>query len=81
VFPAAFGTNDDYIVGMSVKEDINYNETILYVPNKLLITVERALSSEIGFIFKNHDNIFKVNEDHEYLILILFILYEFSKHN
>ena len=55
------------------------NEAFIFIPNKCLITVERALSSEIGFIFENHDNLFKANEDRDFYILAVFLLFEFEK--
>lgn len=64
-------------MGSAAKEDIKHNEAFLYVPNKCLITVERARSSEIGFIFENHDNVFKATEDRDFLILLVFMMYEF----
>jgi hypothetical protein len=41
--------------------------------------VERARSSEIGFIFDNHESIFKADENREYLILLIFMIYEHQK--
>ena len=76
----AFGTNDqDVLIGCSAKENIEKNEAIVYVPNKLLITVERARTSEIGFVFDNHESIFKATTDRDTLTLILFVMYEQSK--
>jgi hypothetical protein len=77
IYPAAFGTNDmNALRGVAVKEDIKHNEAIIFVPNKLLISVERAESSEIGFVFRNHDNVFKGNADKDFLILSVFIMFE-----
>ncbi len=73
-YPAVFGEG---LVGARAKEDIAQNEVFVYVPNKVLITVERARSHpEIGHIFQNHDSIFKANEDRDFLTLLIFIMYE-----
>jgi hypothetical protein len=66
-------------MGSAVKEPINHNEAFVYIPNKCLITVERARSSEIGFIFDNHENIFKATEDRDFYVLLVFLLYEFQR--
>ena len=61
-FPAAFGKDENaLLVGSAVKETIQHNEAFLYIPNKLLITTDRARASEIGFILESHDNIFKAH--------------------
>lgn len=49
------------------------------MPNKLLITVERARASEIGQIFDNHESLFKNNEDRDFLTILLFMIYEHQK--
>lgn len=64
------------MVGSAAKVSIKNNDVIVYVPQKVLITVERALSSPIGFIFEQHASIFKATEDRDYLILLLFLIYE-----
>ena len=75
-FPAAFGDDNSYIVGSAANSEIKYNEVFIYVPNKILLTVERAKSSEIGHIFNNHDALFKSNADRDFLILLVYIIYE-----
>lgn len=67
------------LMGSAAKEDIQHNEVLAYVPNKVLITVERARSSEIGHIFESHDSVFKANEDRDFLTLLIFMMYEFQK--
>ena len=74
-----FGSDDSYYVGSAAKEDIAPNEIYVYVPNRVLITVERARHSEIGFIFEKHQSIFKANEDRDFLVLLVFLIYEHSK--
>ena len=41
--------------------------------------MERARSSEIGFIFDNHESLFKNNSERDFLTLLLFVFYENSK--
>jgi hypothetical protein len=62
-----------------VKEEIAHNEAFVYIPNKMLLTVERAKSSEIGNIFENHDSLFKANADRDFLILLVYIMHEHLK--
>lgn len=66
-------------MGSAAKEDIQNNEVFVYVPNKVLLTVERARSSEIGYIFDNHDSIFKANLDRDFLTLLMYVMYEHQK--
>ena len=74
-FPVVFWEG---LVGSRAKEDIGDNEAFVYIPNKVLLTVERARShSEIGHIFNNHDSIFKANEDRDFLTLLLLVMYEY----
>lgn len=79
IYPAAFGSDHSYLVGSAVKSDIKHNEAIIFIPNKLLLTVERAKSSEIGHIFNNHDALFKANADRDFLILLVYMVYENQK--
>ena len=66
-------------MGSAAKEDISHNEAFIFIPNKLLITIERAHASEIGHIFDKHDSVFKVNEDRDFLTLLLFVMFEHQK--
>lgn len=81
IYPAVFTNNEEgYLVGSAARETINPNEIYLYVPAKLLITVDKALnSSEIGFIFEEHKYLFKATEDRDYLVLLVFLIYEHQK--
>lgn len=54
-------------------------EAFVFVPGKILITVEKAKSSEIGYIFSSHDKIFKSTADREFLILLVYMIYENQK--
>ena len=45
-----------------------------------MITVDKALNSpEIGFIFEEHSYLFKATSDRDYLILLVFLIYEHQK--
>lgn len=76
-FPAAFGKDESILVGSVCNKEILHNEAIIYIPNKCLITVEKAKSSEIGHIFNNHDNWFKANPDRDFLTLLVYMIYEY----
>eukprot|EP00347_Sterkiella_histriomuscorum_P009137 403342378 len=79
-YPVAFGQDEsNFVVGSAAKLNIKNNDVIVYVPQKVLITVERALASPIGFIFDNHASIFKATEDRDYLVLLVFLIYEHQK--
>ena len=64
---------------MRCREDIAPGEVFLYIPNKCIISAEHAKLSEIGAIFKNHDSLFVTSPQREYLILLVYILYEMTK--
>ena len=78
-FPAAFGPDHAIVMGSAAKTDIEYNEAFVYVPNRCLITVERARSSDIGFMFDNHDTLYKSNPDRDFLTILTFLMFEFQK--
>jgi len=71
-FPAVYGV----VQGSRAKEDIEPNEAFLFVPTKIMISVEGAKKSEIGEIFKNHESIYMKNTDRDYMMLITFLVYE-----
>lgn len=71
-YPAVFNG----ICGARAKEDIAPGEAFVFIPNKLIISVESARQSEIGDIFKSHETLFVSNVDRDYLILLVFTLYE-----
>jgi hypothetical protein len=77
IFPAAYGKNNEYITGLGAKKEIKPYEAFMYVPGKLLITVEKARASEIGHIFNNHDTLFKSNADRDFLTLLVYMIYEY----
>ena len=61
------------------KEEITARETICYIPNKLLISTETARNSEIAEIFRVHPDVFLANEDRDFNVLVVFLMYERSK--
>jgi len=71
-FPAYFGA----VCGARATEDISPQEAFLFVPNKLILNVQRARDSDISDIFKNHDSLFVANVDRDFLILVLSVIYE-----
>ncbi len=66
-------------MGSAASQDIHYNEVFAYVPNNLLITVDRAKSSEVGYIIDNHESFFKATEDRDFKRLLLFMMFERQK--
>ncbi len=79
LFPACFGPDDNLLEGAAAREEIAPNEAVIMVPMKMLLTPERARSSEIGHIFENHDTIFKASVDRDYFALLVFMIYERQK--
>lgn len=75
-FPTAFGDDGHILVGAAAREIIEENEVVVFVPSKVLITVEKALKSEIGYIYEKHDAIFSATNDRDYLVLLLFLIFE-----
>jgi hypothetical protein len=71
-FPAYFGV----VCGARAAEDILPQEAFLFIPNKLILNVQRARDSDISDIFKNHDSLFVANVDRDFLILVLSVIYE-----
>lgn len=77
-YPVAFGKSG-HLLGIAAKRDIGPEEAYIYIPNKLTINDDKVEKSEIGFIIKNHKDVFEEHEDGEYLRLIFFVTYELSK--
>lgn len=68
--------NFDGTNGVRAKTDIQPNEAFLFVPNKLLITVESARQSEIAEVFKNHEQLFFTNLERDSLTVIVYLMHE-----
>ena len=63
-------------LGSSALQDISSNETILTVPDRLLLTAKSVESSEIGGIIRGHPELFSAQHPwHEDLRLIAYLLY------
>ena len=62
--------------GVRAKTDIKPNEAFLFVPNKLLITVESARQSEIAEVFSNHEQLFFTNVERDSLTMIVYLMFE-----
>jgi len=81
ICPAVFRSDSgSTLVGSAARDTIDVNEVYLYVPSKLLITVDKALSHEVlGPIYEEHGYFFKGTPDRDYLVLLLFMIYEHQK--
>ncbi len=67
------------LIGIAAKRTIGPEESYIYIPNKMIINDDKVMKSEIGFIVKRHEDVFKDHPDGEYLRLIFFICYELHK--
>lgn len=74
-FPAVFSG----VCGAKANSDIEPNEAFVYVPNKLIVSVEAARKSELSDVFRSHDALFVSNIDRDYFILVVFVLFERTK--
>lgn len=77
-YPAMF---EHGLVGVRAKEEIEHREAFLYVPFKLLITMEVAHKHPVvGHVFRENKELFsKEHDDYEQLTLAVFMLYEYQK--
>jgi hypothetical protein len=75
-YPAYF---EHGLLGAATKEEIHHREAFLFIPFNAMISVDTARNHpKIGHIFYENPTVFsKVNEDHEQLILTVYIMYEF----
>ena len=64
---------------MLCTEEIKSKEVICAIPNKILISSEKARNSELALIFFNHQDMFQANTYRDYYVLVIFIMYERSK--
>ncbi len=66
---------------MRASKDIEHREAFLFIPFKMLITMELAHTHPVvGHVFTDHPEIFsKENDDYEQLTLAVFMLYEYQK--
>ena len=79
IYPAIYTHGDSKLVGVMCKEQIQPAETIMYIPNKCLVSTESARRSEIGEIYRNYEDIFVANVDRDHMTLVLYLMYERSK--
>lgn len=75
-FPAIFGS---CLQGVICTEKIKSNEAFIFVPNKLIITIERAKFSELSYVFKAHESVFKGDYNSDFLALLIFVMHEVTK--
>jgi len=66
----------DGLRGVRATEDIEPNEAFLFIPNKLMLSVEHAKASELDVIFKSHDALFRANYERDSMIMVLYLMYE-----
>jgi hypothetical protein len=64
---------------MAARKDIPPQKAFLFVPQKLIISEYTVRRSEIGFLLDKHPEVFKKHYDAEYLVLIIFLMYEMLK--
>ena len=78
-YPAIF---ENGLIGARVTEEIQHREAYLFVPYKMLMSIEKAqMHPVLGPIIMDHPECFleEENNDWEQLILALFIFYEMTK--
>ena len=74
-WPAYFGKND--LRGIIATRDLKPYESLIYAPNKFLITSKLAQDHEIiGPIIKEYPVLFEEHDDFEFYIQIIFLMYE-----
>lgn len=80
-FPAVFTPPDGSfkLNGVLCTEEIKPNEVICYVPNKILLSTEKARNSEIAEIFRAHKEMFVEHADRDFYVILLYVLFEKSK--
>lgn len=64
--------------GVGAKDNIPANTIIMSIPNKILISVKKALKSDLKDMYKAHPLIFDESKNHdaEFNILAVFVIYE-----
>lgn len=67
-------------IGITARTEIKMNKVIMAVPRTLIISIDKAFKSEIGFIFKEYP-IFQGedNDDKDFNILALYLILEKMK--
>ena len=77
-YPAVF---EQGLLGVRAKEPIKHREAFLFVPFKMLITLELAQEHPIiGHVYKENPQLFtKDHDDYEQLTLAVFMMYEYQK--
>lgn len=67
-------------IGTMATEQINPGDTVVSVPNSLLLTSKVAENSELGDLFEEYDEVFDEDDPrYEDLVLITFLIWEKSK--
>lgn len=64
---------------MGANKDIPPQTAFLFVPYKMIITIDTVKQSKIGHIIEKHKEVYKDHYDSDYLILITYFMYEMMK--
>ena len=74
-YPVVFGKNGE-LRGLAAKKDIPPCKAFLFIPDKLMITIDVAMRDPVcAPIFKKHPEVFKDHYDAEYLALAVFVMH------
>jgi hypothetical protein len=74
-YPAYF---EGGLVGVRAKESIRHREMIISIPSKVLMSTDKAKSDHIlGRVIRENMQIF--DEEHDYLTLCVFLMFEHQK--
>jgi hypothetical protein len=76
-YPAKIPPYD--IIGARAKANIPSKKAFIFVPNKVIITPEKAKHSEIGFIIEANTGFFSHPIDGDDFCLYLFLMFERTK--
>ena len=78
-YPVAFG-DEGQLVGIGATKDIALREAFVYVPQALMICESKFRADpEIGHLIDKHPTLFKEKLNKEHVILMFFLVHEFSK--
>ena len=68
------------VEGIAANSPISQFQAFLFIPNTIIVSIPMIKAhKEIGFIFANHEHMFNEDEDADYMVLSVFLLYEYLK--
>lgn len=70
-WPVAYGSKGE-LVGVRATKDIGMNESIVYIPTRITISIESFKQSEYSVIYYENEDDFLESED-EHFVLIFFV--------